>query len=161
VRPARHQRSPDRREDDEIERKENEGKERAMMKLFERFTVHETHPEVEEHLPELPEGVVVPDDLSGLEVPTRRVTTVRWMRWVPVGIVLAGGGLVLALVLQSDGTTDEVAVQPSSIELVQESIDKALAEAQTGTTAQQPSSIELVQESIDKALAEARGDDTP
>jgi hypothetical protein len=103
-----------------------------MMKLFERFT-HETHPEVEDHLPELPEGIIVPDDLSGLEIPTQRGTAVRWMHWMPVALVLAAGGLTIALVLQSNGTDETVVEQRSSTELVQEPIDAALAQAATAT----------------------------
>ncbi len=64
-----------------------------MMKLFERPKIHE-NPEILEphdHLPDLPADVIVPDDISGMEFPTRRPKTVRWLRWVPVGLVLVAG----------------------------------------------------------------------
>lgn len=128
-----------------------------MMKLFERFNAHETHPEVEEQLPELPEGITIPDDISGIEGPTRRTTAVRWMRWVPVGLVLAAGGLVLALALQGDGTTDEAVVQQAtSAEVVQNEITAALAEARVGTMEMQATSALMAQDAIDAALAETR-----
>ena len=82
-----------------------------MMKLFERHTQEtpDLRPEIHEQLPELPEGVTVPDDLSDMRLPvsvepTRRPTAVRWLRWVPVGLGLAAGGLVIAVVLSDAGT---------------------------------------------------------
>lgn len=86
-----------------------------MMKLFERHPTREapdSRPETHEDLPQLPEDVTVPDDISDLKLPvpvkpTHRPTTVRWLRWVPVGLVVAAGGVALAVIV-SDGGTDTV-----------------------------------------------------
>lgn len=73
------------------------------MKLFE-------HPETEktlDRLPELPPGVEVPDDISGLHVPKMRKPTaggVRWMRWMAVIALLVGGGLLFAAVVADTET---------------------------------------------------------
>ncbi len=133
-----------------------------MMKLFDRPRDHKTPefgPELHEHLPELPEGVTIPDDISGIEFPVSTEPThrqVRWLRWAAVGAVLAAGGLTFALT-QRDGTTDTVEINASepvsAAALIQESIDKALAERQT-SVAEPVSAAALIQESIDKALAE-------
>lgn len=82
-----------------------------MMKLFEKTTTPAAGDLREHHgkLPDLPEGVSVPDDLSGLpatdlvDMPDGH-RPVRWMRWVPVGLLLAAGGVTLALVLDDGGT---------------------------------------------------------
>lgn len=126
------------------------------MKLFERHTHREasTHrPEAPERLPELPEGVTVPDDLSGLEFPAslrpaRPATGIRWMRWLPLlVVVLAAGALTTALLLRNGGS--EPATEVSSYQLVQESIDAALA---ANRPAPEASAYQLIQESIDAAL---------
>ena len=94
-----------------------------MMKLFERHTTRETpdsHPELHEHLPELPEGVIVPDDISDMKLPvsvqpTNRPSAVRWMRWVPIGLGLVAGGLVLAVVMRDGGTETVTPAVPSEL----------------------------------------------
>ena len=96
------------------------------MKLFERHTTHETpdlRPELHEDLPELPAGVTVPDDLSDMKLPvsvkpTHHPTAVRWLRWVPVGLGLAVGGLVVAVVIRDAGTETATPVMPT--ELIEE-----------------------------------------
>ena len=96
-----------------------------MMKLFERHTreTPDLRPEPHEYLPELPEGVTVPDDLSDMRLPVsveppRRPTAVRWLRWVPVSLGLAAGGLVIAVVLSDAGTETVSPVIPT--ELIEE-----------------------------------------
>ena len=82
-----------------------------MNKLFERHPSREadTHlPETHEVLPELPDDVTVPDDISGLMHPTedrRPASGVRWMRWLAVAILVAAGAIGLGMVLRTDGTT--------------------------------------------------------
>ena len=64
-------------------------------------------PEVPEHeLHELPEGVVVPDDLAalgGTETPSHRTRGPRWLYWLAGVIVLAAGTLILVSVFGDDG----------------------------------------------------------
>lgn len=59
-----------------------------------------------DRLPELPDDVVVPDDVSGLTHPPagRKVAGgVRWMRWLVALVVLAiGAGAVTYVILQED-----------------------------------------------------------
>ena len=73
------------------------------MKLFE----HQETEKTLDRLPDLPPGVEVPDDISGIHPPTTSKPTagVRWMRWL-AAIVLLGGAGVLAAVLLSDSGTD-------------------------------------------------------
>jgi len=82
-----------------------------MMKLFEEKTTPAARDlrEHDEELPGLPEDVTVPDDLSGMPAPDIAGTSggrrpIRWMRWVPVGLVLAAGGVTIALALNDGGT---------------------------------------------------------
>ena len=122
-----------------------------MMKLFEHPTTHET-----KELPKLPPGVVVPDDISGLETSEskqagRPGSQVRWLRWMVVVVLLAVGALVIGTLVRDDSTT--TVETPSAYQLIQESIDQALLENQT-TTVETPSAYQLIQESIDKALLE-------
>lgn len=69
------------------------------MKLYE-------HPETEktlDRLPELPPGVEVPDDISGIGPPTTQKPTtggVRWMRWLAAILLLGAAGVLTALLLQ-------------------------------------------------------------
>ncbi len=84
------------------------------MKVIDRGTVREA----EEELPELPHGVEIPDDLRGLEPPGRpdrkRPTgTVRWLRWLPLVLLVAVGAFVAAGVV--DGETGDTTV-PWSID---------------------------------------------
>jgi hypothetical protein len=71
------------------------------MKLFE-------HPEEEktlDRLPDLPEGLEVPDDISGLHPPTTPQPTtggVRWMRWLAAVVLLAGAGVLTAVLVRGD-----------------------------------------------------------
>ena len=122
-----------------------------MMKLFEHPTTQET-----KELPELPHGVVVPDDISGLgvpepEEPRRSRYQVRWLRWTVAVVLVAVGALVIGMLVRDDGTT--TVTQPSAYQLIQDSIDQALLENQT-TTVETPSAYQLIQESIDQALLE-------
>jgi hypothetical protein len=87
-----------------------------MMKLFERHD-HETR----ETLPELPEGITVPDDIGGLHATgdRRAGTRDRWLRWaVPVAVV-AAGALVGALAVMDDGAQPSEVDRLDSSELVQ------------------------------------------
>ncbi|MBT8239933.1 MAG: hypothetical protein KJN63_01750 [Acidimicrobiia bacterium] len=75
------------------------------MKLYDRPNVDEKL----DRLPELPEGVEVPDDISGLRPPTTLKSTggaTRWMRWLAVILVLGAIGLAGVLVVQSYSTTE-------------------------------------------------------
>jgi hypothetical protein len=79
-----------------------------MMKLFERHVQN-----TQETLPEIPKGITVPDDISGLEATGDRQagTQVRWLRWAAPAAVLAAGALVGVLVVTDNGTsTTEVDV---------------------------------------------------
>jgi len=133
-----------------------------MMRTFE----HPNTREAPERLPESPERVdvlaeqvVVPDDLSGLELeePSRfgrgtRVT--RWLPWIAVFALLAGGvGIGLVTLFDSDETQTLDSDYTDAHVMIQESIDEALAERQAPasdfTKAQR-----MIQESIDEALAE-------
>ncbi|MFW2333179.1 hypothetical protein, partial [Ilumatobacter sp.] len=67
-------------------------------------------PETPQRVPEFPEGVTIPDDLSGLEFPTRpsrAATAVRWLRWIPLVAVIAIGAVTAFELLRDDGTTDQ------------------------------------------------------
>ena len=84
-----------------------------MNKLFERHPTREvsTHlPETHEVLPELPDDVTIPDDISGLTHPAttedrRPASGIRWMRWLAVAILVAAGAVGLGLILRNDGTS--------------------------------------------------------
>ena len=62
------------------------------MKVLDRGTIHEA-PE----LPELPADVKIPDDLRGLERAdrSRLSTTVRWLRWLPLVLLVAVGAILV------------------------------------------------------------------
>ena len=99
-----------------------------MMKLFEHPTTHDTR-----ELPELPHDVVVPDDISGLEVPEpeepgRTGHQVRWLRWTVVVALVAVGAVLIGTLVRDDGTT--TVTQPSAYQLIQDSIDQALLDNQ-------------------------------
>ncbi|MBT8239932.1 MAG: hypothetical protein KJN63_01745 [Acidimicrobiia bacterium] len=75
------------------------------MKLYERPRIDKEL----DRLPELPEGVEVPDDISGLVPPSTLKATgggIRWMRWLAVILVLGAIGLAGVLVVQSYSTTE-------------------------------------------------------
>ena len=67
-------------------------------------------PESTESLPQLPEDVVVPDDLSGLDHLTDRHPAVRWLGWTAALAVVVGGSVYLATQL-GDDTPDEAPAQ--------------------------------------------------
>lgn len=72
------------------------------MKLFER---HETDKTLD-RLPEMPPGLEVPDDISGLEPPTTLRPAdggVRWLRWFVAVLLLGAAGLVTAMVVTITG----------------------------------------------------------
>jgi hypothetical protein len=125
-----------------------------MVRLLHR-TEHgdtEERTEVHEDLPELPEGVTVPDDISGLELvegaePTGRATRIRWLPWAGLAAVVVIGGLALVAVIRDDGGSEPMQAT-TSYQLVQQSIDEALARQQLPT-----SSYAAIQQSIDEALA--------
>ena len=80
------------------------------MKLFEHHKAEKTV----DRLPELPSGVEVPDDISGLRPPTTLKPTaggVRWMRWLAAIVVLGAAGVLAALLLTGgdDATETETA----------------------------------------------------
>ena len=86
------------------------------MKLYERPKKEETL----DRLPEMPEGTVVPDDISGLQPPKELKTTAgayRWMRWLAAIIVIAAAGALAAVLIRgSDNVTDPAVVAPASQE---------------------------------------------
>ena len=83
-----------------------------MNKLFELHPTRETTellPETTEVLPELPDHVIVPDDISGLTHPVatgdrRPASGVRWMYWLPIVVFLAAGAVITAVALQSNNS---------------------------------------------------------
>ncbi len=86
------------------------------MKLFER---HEAE-EVQERLPQLPPGVEVPDDISGIhppDTPTPTTGGVRWMRWL-VAILLLGAAAGVAVAVMSGDDAVETPAQPT-VDLMQ------------------------------------------
>lgn len=102
------------------------------MKLFE----HQEAEQALDRLPDLPPDVEVPDDISGLGPPETLKTAerVRWMRWLAAIVLLAGAGVLTAVMLQSDGdettvdymetygtdnpTIVEVGAEPGTVEIV-------------------------------------------
>jgi hypothetical protein len=108
------------------------------MKVFERHTTKVTpdrHPEMSEQLTELPEGVTIPDDISGLEFPPsmeprRAATGVRWLRWMGLVAILAVGALTAVLLLRD--TSTELTETSSSALIVQGYVDEALAANRAG-----------------------------
>jgi hypothetical protein len=117
-------------------------------------------PEFAEHLDELPHGVVVPDDLSGLEFAeptrsTRRAQAVRWLPWIAAFALLAvGAGIALAALLDSDDTQTTASDYTKAQVMIQESIDAALAEQEVAAGSEYTKAQVMIQESIDAALAE-------
>lgn len=114
--------------------------------------------EVTERLPEMPPGVVVPDDLSQLELPPgerRPRTAVRWLRWLPVGLLVAAGGVVAAVVMTRGDAepTPEMTMSPAA-DIIQQEIDQAILE-QAEARASTPAYV-LVQQEIDRAIDEYR-----
>jgi hypothetical protein len=82
------------------------------MKLYDRPRIDREHDE----LPKLPEGVEVPDDISGFHPPTTLKATgggIRWMRWLAVILVLGAVGVVAALTIGSDNAVDQADVNGS------------------------------------------------
>ncbi len=82
------------------------------MKLFERHEAEKT----QERLPDLPPGVEVPDDISGIHPPELRTPTtggVRWMRWLAAFLLLGAAGVVAAVILTSG---DDAAETPAQTE---------------------------------------------
>ncbi|MBT8239627.1 MAG: hypothetical protein KJN63_00195, partial [Acidimicrobiia bacterium] len=82
------------------------------MKLLDRGILHREH-----DLPELPDDVTIPDDLSGLEhreVADRRrpATAIRWMRWLPLFLLVAVGAIVLSVESTGDDTQT---IAPSAV----------------------------------------------
>lgn len=125
-----------------------------------------THPVELEELPELPEGVVVPDDLRGLAPPPSRPTGVRWLRWAVGLVVAAGVALAVALALTGDGET-ELQVQSPAAEIIQSEIDQAVAELrveqqirdhyeQLYVSTYPAPAYQIIQSEIDQAITELR-----
>lgn len=78
------------------------------MKLYDRPRTKETL----DRLPEMPEGVVVPDDVSGLQPPTALKATAgayRWMRWLAAIVVLAAAGALAAVLFTGGDNATEIA----------------------------------------------------
>jgi len=117
-------------------------------------------PEIAEHVDELPHEVVVPDDLSGLEVAeptrsTRQAQAVRWLPWIAAFALLAMGvGIALAALLDSDGTQTLASDRTTAQVMIQESIDAARAEQNVSLASDRTTAQVMIQESIDAALAE-------
>ena len=90
---------------------------------------NDLHHVPDEELHELPAGVTVPDDLSGLDTqhggqaPTTRL--VRWLPWVAIVAVLAIASLIVANVIRDDGT-EPVAETATATLLVHDAITDAL-----------------------------------
>ena len=138
-------------------------------------------PEVpEEELHELPEGVTVPDDLSGLEAQgpdslRRPPRVARWLPWFGLIVLIVGAVVALTALLRDDGA-EPVEETATSALVVQGYIDDALAAhrmpmaATSAVTVQghiddalfarrvpeTSTSALLVQGHVDAALAEAR-----
>ena len=70
-----------------------------------------TLPETQVDLPQLPEGVTIPDDISGLRA-RRPATGIRWMRWMAFMFLLVVGMVAAGLVLRSD-SPDELTETPT------------------------------------------------
>lgn len=81
-------------------------------------------------LPELPEGVEIPDDLSGLEPPARR----RWLPWT-VAVALIAIAAAAVLLVWGGGDTEQaepaVVLSPAA-EIVQAEVADAAAQQQVG-----------------------------
>ncbi len=78
------------------------------MKLYERPKIEKTL----DRLPEMPEGVVVPDDISGLQPPTELKSTAgayRWMRWLAAIVVLGAFGVMAAVLFTGGDNATEIA----------------------------------------------------
>ena len=116
------------------------------MTVKDRNTIDERQLHEHEHLPEFPEGVKVPDDLSGLEHPDEVTPRrhIRWMRWMaPLAVIALG--IVAAVLFFGTETTDEVS---TAVPRGADATEQWLEATQT------PSAYTLTQESIDQALAE-------
>ena len=82
------------------------------MKLVE----HEETGTTLEQLPELPQDVQVPDDISGLPAPPRPVDgRVRWIRWMAVVVVVGLIGVLGAMLLTGGETEDAVTMDPMDV----------------------------------------------
>ena len=100
------------------------------MTVTDRNTLDERRLHEVDHLPEVPEGVRIPDDLSGLEPPETPGRRVRWMRWMaPLAVVVLAVAAAVVFVA-TRGSDDGTDTTTSAYTLIQESIDQALAENQ-------------------------------
>ncbi len=124
-----------------------------MLQQHDRHTTEELsrrHHETLEQLPELPEGVVIPDDLSGLEDhrPARRA--VRWLRWAVV-LVLAAGAAMLVVLLRGDTTEQaDEGLDPISQQAIEDQTRAYYADLAAG---QAIAAVHQTQQTIDDAVA--------
>jgi hypothetical protein len=86
------------------------------------------HPDATETLPELPEGVVVPDDLSGLDRVDRRRRSVRWLGWAAALAAVVGGAVLIATQFGDDTPAEApTSIDVPAYDLKQQAIDDATA----------------------------------
>ena len=89
-----------------------------MSKLSERHETRVDHfDESIEALPEFPDDVTIPDDVSALTHPElaeeeRSATGIRWMRWIALALVVVAGAVVAAVLLSGD--TEEPVVSEAT-----------------------------------------------
>ena len=78
-------------------------------------------PDTHDDLPVLPDDVAVPDDISGLQhpaTPQRPAAGVRWLRWLPIILLVVAGAVALSLVLRSDSSDDPAVASDVAAEVV-------------------------------------------
>ncbi|NND73809.1 MAG: hypothetical protein HKN44_02280 [Ilumatobacter sp.] len=132
-----------------------------MSKLLDRL--HIPH-EGSERVHEVPESHEVREHHRRTTETPRAASGIRWLRWLGAFALIAGGGVLGYTMFVYDEGTDVATQDVSSQQLVQESIDEALAANQPDTlgravldleaNAPTPaSSYQLVQDAIDQALA--------
>ena len=86
------------------------------------------HPETHE-LPQLPDDVVIPDDISQIAPERRRNRLVRWGWWAAALALFAGGSLYLAIQLADDSPADveAAAVDVPAYDLKQQAMAEGTA----------------------------------
>ena len=105
-------------------------------------------------LPELPEGVVAPDDLSGLEPPTARAG-LRWLRWVAV-LAVAVIAVAVWLLVRAGGDPEQAeptVVMSPAAQIIQDEIDAAITQLAEPTVVMSPAA-QIIQDEIDHAINE-------
>ena len=103
-----------------------------MLKHHESLSTHDQpdDPRTLEMLPELPGGIIVPDDARDLMPPQRRPRLVRWGWWTAAAALLAGASVYVVVQVLDDTNAAVDAPAPAEVsayDLKQQTIDERVA----------------------------------